>query len=189
MRLLPKHLECPIDNLLIDWAHKVAPFFYQTGHTANLITLEGTLISFYALKLLALGRLPEFAFWYVLGYFFDCLDGHFARRYNMTSKFGEWFEHIRDIVVAVGYFYVLLNNYEVNAAVIALFLVAGFGLLCHMGNQQRYNRSNGAFLDPLQHLTPHVSGIETTRWFGCGTFNLIMILVPFWVEIASSRSE
>ena len=94
MSILPKEFECPIDYILIQWCRQVSPYFYKTGHTPNLITLEGTVVYSFALKMLVDNRLPEFALLYGLGYFFDCLDGHFARRYKMTSKFGEWFEHI-----------------------------------------------------------------------------------------------
>ena len=31
-------------------------------------------------------------------YFMDCLDGHFARKYNMVTVFGDYFDHFVDIL-------------------------------------------------------------------------------------------
>lgn len=31
---------------------------------------------------------------YYIGYFFDCMDGNYARTYKMTSDFGDKYDHI-----------------------------------------------------------------------------------------------
>jgi phosphatidylglycerophosphate synthase len=182
MRLLPKELECPVDNLLIECCQQVAPYFYETGHTANMITFEGTIIYLYALKMLIQGKLREFAVLYGIGYFFDCLDGYFARRYKMVSKFGEWFEHIRDVLVAIAYFFILFKYFKVTNEIIILFLVAGYGLLTHLGHQQIYLDGKNGFLDSLKPFANNAFNMTETRWFGCGTFNLIIIFAPFFLE-------
>ena len=37
--------------------------------------------------------------YYFISYFFDVLDGIYAREYNMVSEFGDYYDHIKDIVV------------------------------------------------------------------------------------------
>ena len=32
-----------------------------------------------------------------VGYFFDCMDGHFARKYNMVTEFGDMYDYITDL--------------------------------------------------------------------------------------------
>lgn len=179
MSVLPYHYECPIDWAIIKLCSAVAPFFRATGHTPNMITFEGAIASVVSLYMLKNNRLKEFAVLHFVAYALDCLDGHFARRYKMVSKFGEYFEHIKDILATMGYFYVLVKNYEISLPIVAIFAIAGGGLLSHMGHQQKYLGSSGGFLDPLQHLAKDVKSMKHTRWFGCGTFMLISIVVPF----------
>lgn len=180
--LLPDHYECPIDVYIIKLCTEIAPLFKATGHTANMITFEGAIFSFYSLYLLYHHRLKEFALYYALGYIFDCLDGHYARRYHMVSKFGEYFEHIKDTLVTILYFVILLRQYRVTVPTLVLYLVAGYGLISHMGHQQKYLNSKGGILDPLQHLARDVRHIKYTKWMGCGTFMVIAVVVPFFLR-------
>lgn len=182
MSVLPKHYECPIDWAIIDFCKTIAPFFRATSHTANLITFEGTLASIASLYYLRRHRLKEFAILHFVSYVLDCLDGHYARRYKMVSKFGEYFEHIKDILAACGYFYVLSTSFRLTWPAVALFTIAGSGLISHMGHQQKYLGTSGGFLDPLRHVAKDIDDMKYTRWFGCGTFMLISILVPFLLQ-------
>ena len=42
-----------------------------------------------------------------IGYYFDCADGLLARKYNMTSKFGDYYDHIRDHIKIILLFIVI----------------------------------------------------------------------------------
>lgn len=182
MSQLPKEYECPIDWTIIDVCKKVAPLFYKTGHTANIITTEGAFASAWGLYNLSQNRLPQFAIGYALGYAFDCLDGHFARRYSMTSKFGEYYEHGKDIATTAAYFYIILKYYHIPTSALSMFAFFGSGLLVHMGHQQKYLKSSGAFLDFLQPLCRKVKNIKYTRFLGCGTFMIFSVAAPFYLK-------
>lgn len=178
MSVLPDNYECPVDSVIIKASSIVAPLFKQTCHTANLITLEGAFLSGYGLYSLYNYSLPSFMIYYALGYAFDCLDGHFARRYNMTSKFGEYFEHTKDIVTSAAFAYIFYSRYTVPLYMWGLFAFFGSGLLVHMGHQQFYIKSKNHFLDFLQPLCKNVSNLKYTRFLGCGTFMLFSIFAP-----------
>lgn len=183
MSQLPDEFECPVDDVIIRICSKIAPFFYATGHNANMLTFYGALASGYGLQKLRYNNLYSFAAFYALGYAFDCLDGHFARRYKMTSKFGEYAEHIKDIVTTALLFLVFFKSYKVTSNIILLFLVTGLGLNVHMGYQQKYLKSKGGFLDFLQKFSPgSYTNMKWTRWLGCGTFMLASVTAPFFME-------
>lgn len=183
MSQLPPFAECPVDWFIIKICSDIAPIFRATGHTANAITTEGAIASAWGLYSLYNYHLPQFAAGYALGYAFDCLDGHYARRYKMTSKFGEYYEHMKDIATTIGYFGVLFYRYNVSPGVLVSFFLLGTGLLVHMGHQQKYIESDGsAFLDFLQPLARKVKNIKYTRWFGCGTFMLFSVVAPFYLS-------
>ena len=42
---------------------------------------------------------------YLTRYIFDCIDGFYARKYNMTTVFGDWYDHISDILINLIYIY------------------------------------------------------------------------------------
>ena len=37
-----------------------------------------------------------------MSYFFDCADGLYARTYNMTTQFGDIYDHSTDVIVFFG---------------------------------------------------------------------------------------
>lgn len=73
----------------------------------------------------------------IVSYFFDCADGHMARKYNMTSKFGDYYVHISDIVKIT---LVLYSLYLINSnkffKVIPIVIFMGTMMIIHMGYQK-----------------------------------------------------
>jgi len=41
------------------------------------------------------------AFSYLISYMFDCWDGYYARKYNMESKFGDYYDHVSDMFIGI----------------------------------------------------------------------------------------
>ena len=51
-------------------------------------------------------KLTQNDFWGSFGYgilrqFFDCLDGTMARKYDMSTEFGDIYDHISDLMYAI----------------------------------------------------------------------------------------
>ena len=38
----------------------------------------------------------------------DCLDGFYARKYNMTSQFGDYLDHLSDVFKTTCLFYICI---------------------------------------------------------------------------------
>ena len=59
----------------------------------------------------------------------DCVDGEYARKYNMISKFGDQYDHISDLVSHLIIFYILFkysdSKYNFIIALIFLFTSSG----------------------------------------------------------------
>jgi phosphatidylglycerophosphate synthase len=189
MRSLPRDKECPVDTLILDMCEEVAPFFHKTGHSANVITFEGALLSAYGIYSLWQRNLVPFAIFYALGYAFDCLDGFYARKYNMVSTFGEYFEHAKDIATTWIFFLVLYKRYTIPPWAVKTLFITGVGLCIHMGHQQAYLREKNEkkkkkreFLNVLLPLVKSPRFIKYTRWLGCGTFMLTCITIPFFLK-------
>jgi len=82
----------PISDVLI-------PFLYGLRLTPNIVTLLSTVFTILSSYFLFKNKsLTPFIYFYFMGYLFDCIDGRFARRYNMSSKLGMISDGVSDVV-------------------------------------------------------------------------------------------
>ena len=89
----------PIDNILIDLSIYVGkPLSKYSFFTPNVFTTMSLVISLVGIYLIYNEIYKIGAILVFIGYFFDCLDGNFARAYNMVTHFGDLYDHISDLV-------------------------------------------------------------------------------------------
>lgn len=187
MRKLPQHLDNPLDTMLIDISEAISPALKATGHTPNLITTYSFGSSLLAIYALHRGNLPAFSVLWALQYFWDCVDGHFARKYSMTSEFGDMYDHVTDITSEVILGLVAFHRYNIPVWLVVVLLVVVVLQTVHLGCQQRYAHGTGLLkgkesLDMAQGLCPSTSWLPWTRWVSPGTMHLIVILAVWYLE-------
>ena len=106
VRKLKEEYENPIDNLIYIIVEKLDPIFYRLNFTPNIITtlslITGLLSGYYFYKDNIL-CIPL----YILSYILDCSDGYFARKYNMVTTFGDYYDHISDVIKSIVIFYII----------------------------------------------------------------------------------
>jgi phosphatidylglycerophosphate synthase len=93
---LPRHLECPVDNLFTDIASVLSPYFKKLNFSPNDITSLSTIFAILALKCLISHKYLLTGIFLLISYYFDCMDGYYARKYNMITKFGDKYDHYKD---------------------------------------------------------------------------------------------
>src|SRR5271170_5115362 len=96
-RKLPREIENPIDNMIVDFCDKLNPYMKEINIIPNHLTtlaLICTCISFYYIYYdnFTLGAL-----FFGIAYIFDCMDGNYARKYDMVTEFGDWYDHLVDL--------------------------------------------------------------------------------------------
>lgn len=190
---LTNHKENPIDNVLLRLTEKCLPFFHQTHHTPNILTTYSFACALYSVYALSQGWILQFQIFHVAGYFFDCADGQYARKYSMTSKFGDLYDHATDIVCNVLLVVILLKRYGAilrKYSQLVLILLIFFILeIVHIGCQQKHfndNKEKKEFLDNFKILCVKKEWITWTRFFGSGTFYasiLLLVLVLEYIKI------
>lgn len=184
MRKLARHLDNPIDSLILDVIDQLPlDSLYSMGLTPNMITTLGNVSRFTAAYFLFQGQKVTFFALYVLGYVFDCMDGHFARRYKMTSEWGDVYDHVSDIVTFIPYlYYIFFRSSLVGASMfypILLLFVLMHGLMTfHLGCQQHYVTSNET-LNMCKRLCRNPEWIRWSRFFGCGTYILFVGILGY----------
>ncbi len=199
MRKLDRIYTNPIDNLIIDYCdNTVIPIFYSMGFTANGITTCSLISSVIGLYYWYYGYCILSGLLLFISYTFDVLDGFYARKYKMTSKFGDSYDHIVDIFKWSTYGSIICAKLLV-AGFYKLFLLFALSWLTtglYTGCQERiYNsikkKENQEVESPtlsiLQHFCPSNNVatvkdiIKVARYFGEGTMFLYMsILIAFF---------
>jgi len=169
----------PIDHILYKVADSISPAFKTLRHTPNMITTYSLVFGLLCAYCLYKDNIVGFVIFYVISYFFDCMDGHFARKYKMTSKFGDWYDHVKDIVVWFIILYIAYLKYSsilkpVHIAVL-LFIVSL--LFIHIGCQRKQlDENKKQTLDVLRDVCPDKSIDKYTKYIGTGMFNLFFVL-------------
>jgi len=97
MRKITCECENPLDNILINISDYMCPYAKKYNFTPNILTTISLIFCGISALLLLNNYYVLAAFTYLISYYFDCMDGHFARKYNMTSYFGDLYDHISDI--------------------------------------------------------------------------------------------
>jgi phosphatidylglycerophosphate synthase len=191
MRKIPKTYENPLDNIIIDLADSLCPFFHKLGFTPNGITTLSLIFALFAAWALWKGHVWLFAILYVISYFFDCMDGHYARKYNQVTKLGDLYDHVKDIVTGLLIMWVLYYrnkdrcNWNVWIPVIVVFvLFTGLGY-AHLGCQEKiYGLNQSGTLSAGKMLCPGNASknIRWTRWVGMGTWIVVLIACVVVIE-------
>lgn len=179
MRKITSDMENPIDDILLDMCESTMETLHQYNFTPNMITTIGNVFRLFSIYSIFHGHKLIFVVFYLLGYYFDCLDGHYARKYNMATKFGDYYDHISDIVFnAILIYYIFWVSPLVHKKyywnIVIIYILFFFGLNVHFGCQQSLKKcgedDEGEFLDMFKNSCFTKDMIHWTKYFGSGTF-------------------
>lgn len=195
MRKIERYDENPIDNLFLDLSEQISiklKTFEITPNTITTISLIFGVLSFIAL-------VNHFyitsASLFLMAYFFDCLDGHYARKYNMCTEIGDYYDHVSDILKAalilLGLYLIDKNKFRIFLPYIIVFFVF---MMIHINIQEKIydNDKFGKSLKVCDFL-PWISSenskkiVKFSRFLGSGTFILCMVVIILLYPILQAR--
>ena len=187
-RKIDSTIDNPIDSLLLDIVDVMNPILYKYNFTPNILTTISLIISFIAVYFVHLTYYKLGSLLLFIGYYFDCSDGDFARKYNMISKFGDYYDHIADISKMVLLYIIIyksnLNNQTKITFLITSIIIA-FLMTIHFGCQEKYYNKPSS-LDLTKKLCIDKKYIKYTRFFGCGTFFIVTCTYIFNMKYINS---
>ena len=172
--------ENPIDVLFYHIIHYISDIVYHLNITPNMITTIGLLCSLIsAYYLYNKDLFIAFIFW-ILSYYFDLLDGYIARKYNMGSVFGGWYDHISDIIKISVFLYVfyLHKKYDIIIIILLIALLSLINTSCrtkYLGRDK--NPTDSLYI--LQKSCPNKQYVRYTRYIGEGTLALIAPIIVY----------
>lgn len=187
--------ENPFDNFNIAICDSLCPFFKKLDFTPNGLTTVSLILGILSLYFLWKYNMVGFAIFYYLSYLFDCMDGHYARKYQLVSKGGDMYDHIKDVSVNLCLIYIVWSRYKTDnkTTLIALItIIIFFTLMCaHLGCQERiYPKDESGTLNFSRSMcvgNDATKTIKLTRYFGCGTWCITIIVIVIYLNSKRSR--
>lgn len=185
-RKLPPEYDSQMDNLFYLFVKPASTFFRYLNFTPNNITTVSLICGIMSIYFLYHRQLALFCLFYILAYFFDCVDGFHARRYKMVSKLGDAYDHVKDISVNMIVFAMLVYHiYKTKSYIEGLILLVLFLLtLQQLGMQETYIEHNESpTLDFLQYLSGSTCkegecpNLKYSRFFGNGNFIIMFCIL------------
>jgi phosphatidylglycerophosphate synthase len=198
MRKIPSRLECPIDNIIIGYlSEPLSIILRHHNFTPNGITTLSLFWGAMSVAAMYYSWVLSGVIFMALSYIMDCVDGYYARKYDMVTMFGDYYDHSKDIVVFLIYSYVIYHRnctklsvweWEIYATILLLFLSAStFYIACQEAYYGRHNETPS-----LRIITKWVSSqkqaekyLRIWRFFGSGTFMSVVLILTLWIELCS----
>ena len=186
-RKIPRSVDNPIDNLLVDLVEKLNPYFKKLNFTPNMITTLSLIFGILMNGSYFKNNYNMAAASLLVSYFFDCMDGNYARKYNMQSKFGDLYDHFKDWIIIIVFFILFMQKkLPISFKIISFvcIIIVLLGTYIHVGCTEKYIKKyqtktktkNSEALESITHC-PNLKYLNLTKYFGCGTFNLLLILI------------
>lgn len=187
-------LEDPLSQIFYDVSDVISPGLRSINITPNFITTVRFLMMIGAFPYFFCNKMYNMAaIVYMISYFFDCLDGHLSRKYNLDTEFGDYYDHIADAIsflLAMYFIAVTLSND--NKWIMVLIIFVAMLSIVQISCQERYLKFVGSHKDSytLSLFSCMCSEsviddddiektMEMTKLFGIGTFQ-IFITVLIW---------
>lgn len=188
MRKIPYIYDNPLDNLFYELSEITSPYAYSIAFTPNMITTLSNIACIITILLLLNANYYLAALFVLIAFYFDCMDGYMARKYKMYSRFGDYYDHISDVIKTISILMVLYYiNSEKFYKIIPILILLLIMLKFHMGCQELLsdNINVSDTLEVTKQFCPVKNSddkneikntISSTKFFGPGTFQIALAL-------------
>jgi phosphatidylglycerophosphate synthase len=187
---LPNEYNDPIDTFILDFTKHLNPYFKKLYFTPNGITTISLIFGLITCFLYYKKKYMLASLFFILAYFFDCMDGQYARTYNMQSKFGALYDNLSDHFIAfILMFLFIFNKYiskKYKIIIGLIVFISYIGTTYYFGCQEKYysekNKNNNNYVEApslLKNYCINTHDMKYIRYFGTGFFNLIICLIIF----------
>jgi phosphatidylglycerophosphate synthase len=182
MRKINDDMECPCDNFVIKICEETAPLFKSLNFTPNMITTISLIFGLLSYQAICAGNYKLASLHIFLAYYFDCLDGYYARQYDMETEFGDYYDHFSDIgkflLITYGIYLKRPDIFTfLNISIVSILVLLS---LIHLGCQEKYHdKKMSPSMDNLKYLCHDRSAISHTKYFGTGTLTLGLIILVY----------
>lgn len=193
-RKIPDECENPVDRWIINQATWLSPIFSQSllTNTPNKLTTISLITGLLSVYLYLNSYHVLSAIMYFTTHAFDCFDGYYARRYDMVTKFGDWYDHITDVITYSSLTILVCYNYWSQPLIIIILFILSMITSIQLDCQEIYydgDSSEGEFYNivigkmleciyrPKTKKEAYYVMKNYTKYLGCATNVLYLCLI------------
>lgn len=178
-----------IEQIIITYfTHPIIDWAKNNSYTPNHLTSLSFFFQGISLFFLNQNYLYTYTFLYLIGYFFDCIDGPMARKHNMVTIFGDWYDHVTDIFcfLIANYLYIYKFNLLNNTLIVLCYIFFLLALIGYIGCQEtifnrdisdRGKKSSSLYLTTLLVKDPE-NLIRKLRFFNSTNSVVLFSIIP-----------
>jgi len=193
---IPQDLDNPIDNIINNHVDTQLDLFKRLKLTPNMITTISLILGLSSAYSIYKDSYIIGAILWFLSYYFDCADGKMARKFKMTSKFGDLYDHSSDILKHIIIFYILYNKFneyeskEIKYTTILILFVIFLLTVCQIGCQEKLTKeitqkkTDSPTLEIAEQFvfTDCKTQMKYTRYFGSATIILYVCILMLYLS-------
>ena len=193
---IPQELDNPLDNYINNLIDKHLDLYKKLNLTPNMITTISLILGLSSAYSIYKDSYIIGAILWFLSYYFDCADGKMARKFKMTSKFGDLYDHSSDILKHVIIFYILYNKFniyeskEIKYVAILIIVLIGLLTVCQIGCQEKLTKeitkkeTESPTLQIAEQFvfTDCKTQMKYTRYFGPATIILYVCILMIYLS-------
>ena len=187
---IKRELINPIDNILNDLVDTQLETYHKLKLTPNDLTTISLLFALTGIYLFYKDYYVLGAILFFIAYYFDCADGKYARKYNMTTKYGSLYDSLSDILKFIILFAVMYKKSfkKLKVVVIPIIILAVLHDLYMQCTEKIYNKyESEAFKYVLFSNVDNIDcneKLKYLKYFGSATLLLFTSLImAFWSKL------
>jgi len=190
MRL--KHMH-PLEAGIYINAYKELPKMKNMNMTPNQITTISIIFGVISLYNLWQGNPILTIIFSYISFYYDCMDGLFARKYDMVTQFGDYYDHISDMIQYSLYLFILYYKYNLldHKIFVGLILLQYVLVNVYLGCVEKiYTSESTSTLVNLRKLciiNPH-KNISILKYFS-GINNLLLLYVVTYILLNKNNRK
>jgi phosphatidylglycerophosphate synthase len=179
---IPDKYENIFTQLIRKFADSQLELYKKLSLTPNKITLLSFITGLLCAYLVYKKQYKYAAFMFLLSYYFDTVDGKFARKYNMATKMGDYLDHTSDYIKTIILIIVLYyDNPKRFKKLIPIFVILLLMLTFYMGIQETLFERDKSVLGLLKFDKKFANNnLYLVKYFSCSSVHLIMALIIFF---------
>lgn len=194
MSKIPENLENPIDRYIVKFVEYTSDTIHKIGITPNMITTARLFIGLLSIYFLLSGNYNMASILFFVSYVLDCQDGYHARKYNMMSRFGDYYDHVSDILVSSLFILILIiklykyrqNNF-IFGLIIAYLIISVVLMASFIGCTAVHYGDKESVLSYLKLMCPNTKKMKWLKYFSSGTFIFVISLLTLYLKYTTKK--
>lgn len=192
---LPAHMQDKISYLYYQISDKISPSLKKISNnklTPSTITAIRLLVFIISIYNIYLENYLLGAILFNIYYFMDCLDGSYARKYDMVTIFGDYFDHVVDTICFTIILLMILYKFQINYILIVLILL--INSVFHIGCEEQYiklqNSNHNNTLNIMRSTCKFKKKdmenyLTYGGFFGAGTLHIVIGILIYYYKSVS----